>query len=745
MGWKSRSSKHIFIWAALPFFAAGYLRAEISTRVLILNSYHAGYLWSDDELRGIETALSDPRIDLYIEFADSQRKSSPDYDAAFQTFLLAKYRAAPLNLILATDDYAVRLALKLRAALNLKVPIVFCGVNDYHGNSWIFREPVGAGLVGVLENVTYVETAQLVRTLLPATNEIVLLGPAADNDYAADLQRAFPGIRARYLHTRNQKLSDLSSELAELRQGSVVITAGFYSDVTGQPISMEASVRWVVLHTPVPVFGTTKRSLNWGIVGGKLADGFFLGKTAGEMARSLLNGTPVSDLTTVSNDGEPFVVNYSVLRRWNLDESRLLPGTIVVGRPVTLYAEHKQAVWAVVGFLLFQSLVIAFLTVEVKARKRTEEALLTTAQQYRAIFEQSPIGLVELALDGNWKMANDKAFEIIGKSRSDQIGGKAWQDQISPQDWDVVLQSRANLLKGDCTSFSAEIELLRKSGRKLWVQRTISLVKDAANVPKVFMVTLEDISRRKEAEQQLLRSNEALRHFAYAAAHDLQEPLRNVALTADFLIRDYFNHFDQTGQRLLKENVEGAQRMLGMVKALLAYSVAVDSADDGTACIVETEVALTVALQNLQAVLREANSEVVRSSLPAVHASEVHVVKLFQNLVGNAIKYRKKEGPLRVSVSAKPNGAEWIFEVADNGIGFESKYAERVFGVFKRLHSSRDYPGTGIGLAICARIVQYYGGRIWAESQPDAGARFFFSLPAVGPRGLFREGQSNVE
>ncbi len=262
-------------------------------------------------------------------------------------------------------------------------------------------------------------------------------------------------------------------------------------------------------------------------------------------------------------------------------------------------------------------------------------------------------------------------------------------------------------------------------------------MKDAERAPKVFMLILEDISRRKETEQQLLRSNAALRHFAYAAAHDLQEPLRNIALTADLLIRDYYQQVDQAGQRLLEENLEGAQRMLGMVKALLAYTIAVDTADTSTAVsVVETEIALTRALQNLQTVLREANSEVIRSVLPAVSASEIHVVELFQNLVGNAVKYRKKEQPLRISVSAKPNGAEWIFEVADNGIGFESKYAERVFGVFKRLHSRREYPGTGIGLAICARIVEHYGGRIWAESQPDVGARFFFSLPAVGSRKL---------
>ncbi len=433
LDWNSRASRRFFKWVALVSLVAGHLSAAVPARVLVLNSYHAGYVWSDDELNGIKTALGDPRVELYIEFADSQRHSGKEYDTSLTTFLLDKYRSLPLNLIVATDDYGVRLALNLRDALSLKIPIIFCGVNDYRGGSWIFHEPPGAGLVGVLEKVTYLETAQLVRTLLPATHEIVLVGPSVVNEYASDLQKSFPGLHARYVHTMNQTLGALAVELGKLRKGTVVITAGFYSDVTGQPISMEASVRWVVLHSPVPVFGTSKRSLNWGIVGGKLADGFFQGKAAGEMARSILRGTPVAELTTLSDDGEPFVVNYAVLQHWNLDESRIPAGTIVVGRPVSLYAEHKQAVWAVLAFLLFQSLVIGFLTIEVKARKRTEEALLTTAQQYRAIFEQSPIGLVELGLDGTWQMANDKALEIIGKSRSDQIVGRDWEDHVSPQ------------------------------------------------------------------------------------------------------------------------------------------------------------------------------------------------------------------------------------------------------------------------------------------------------------------------
>ncbi len=160
--------------------------------------------------------------------------------------------------------------------------------------------------------------------------------------------------------------------------------------------------------------------------------------------------------------------------------------------------------WIVFWFLVIQFAVIALLAFEIKTRKKAELALATAAQNYRAIFEQSPLGVVEVALNGEWILANDKACEIVGDTRANRLG-KTVEDLVLPEDWQTISQSRANLIKGDIASFSAETELTQKSGRKIWVRRTSSLIKDAELRPKVVMMMLEDITRRKEAEQQLLR------------------------------------------------------------------------------------------------------------------------------------------------------------------------------------------------------------------------------------------------
>ena len=572
------------------------------------------------------------------------------------------------------DDYAAHRAFELRNALSNNPPLVFCGLNDYKGDSWILKRPKGDRAVGVLERVTYLETAEMALQLRPGTKEIVVVDAgAADFPYADDIVKKFPGLRGRYLRAGKMTFAELAGHLERLKEGTVVIASGITTDVNGRLVSFEDGIRWVTSHSPVPVFGISKRSLGLGIVGGKLSDGYFQGKTAGEMANRILGGAPLSELKTVSDAGEPYLVDYGELKKWGMDERLLPAGTVVVGRPASLYEEHKLAVWSAAAFLGMQSLVIALLGMEMKRRMKAERRLAASAEQYRAIFEQSPMGMVEVSLDGHWGMMNQKACEITGWKPAEREGTTT-DKESGDEAWRVLLDSKSD-------SSSEEGQIVHKNGRRVWVNRTFSLIRDAEQQPRGFMLTLEDTTRRKEAEQQLLRSNAALRHFAYAAAHDLQEPLRNVALSAGLLTEDYAKVLDEFGQKLLRENVDSAQRMLGMVKGLLSYSEALGAAED-KAPQGEGERALASALLHLQPAIEEAGMRVRHSPLPAVSASEGHLVQLFQNLIGNAIQYRNRDRPGEVMISAQRNGAEWIFEIADNGIGFEPMYAERIFGVF---------------------------------------------------------------
>jgi light-regulated signal transduction histidine kinase (bacteriophytochrome) len=264
---------------------------------------------------------------------------------------------------------------------------------------------------------------------------------------------------------------------------------------------------------------------------------------------------------------------------------------------------------------------------------------------------------------------------------------------------------------------------------------------------RLFTGIIRDISELKHAMQQLTeandelarrsrlierfnfvlsRSNEDLNQFAYVASHDLQEPLRKVTAFCQMLRDDYGERLDDNARSYIQFAVDGAMRMKTLVQDLLAYSRVeiqgkpLEPTDANDAC--------AEAIENLAVAIAEAGAEVTCEPLPTVNADPVQLKSLFQNLIGNAIKYRGSEPP-RIEIRAADSGDEWEFRIRDNGIGISPQYFERIFVIFQRLHGREEYSGTGIGLAVCKRIVERAGGRIWVESQEGAGSEFCFTLP----------------
>jgi len=233
----------------------------------------------------------------------------------------------------------------------------------------------------------------------------------------------------------------------------------------------------------------------------------------------------------------------------------------------------------------------------------------------------------------------------------------------------------------------------------------------------------------QRANEELRRANADLEQFAYSASHDLQEPLRQIAIYSELLEKRFAPKLDGKGTQYLAYCIEGALRMEMLISGLLAYSQASRASGSPFGEVSVSEVMDTV-VKNLSATIEETGAEIAVAKLPAVRGEAVPLVHLFQNLISNSLKYRGREKP-RVRIDAAPEGATWRFSVADNGIGIPREFQVQIFGIFKRLHGRTEYPGTGIGLAICQKIVERCGGRIWVESEPGAGSTFYFTLPRV--------------
>jgi PAS domain S-box-containing protein len=371
---------------------------------------------------------------------------------------------------------------------------------------------------------------------------------------------------------------------------------------------------------------------------------------------------------------------------------------------------------------------------DITVQRDTEARLKESEARFRQTFELAASGMCHV-VDGRFVRVNRSLCEILGY-REKELLGRHVKDVSHPEDRDVTDADLARIRAGELDQARFEKRYLRRDGSVVWCDLAIALVRDVFGMPLYEIAVFEDITERKKSEaalqaahEELKRSNAELEQFAYVASHDLQEPLRMVASYTQLLGRRYQAKLDQDAREFMSYIVDGATRMKQLIEDLLAYSRVGTKGQEFKP--VALEAPLRRALFNLRAGIEEAGAAVTYDPLPTVHGDEVQLGQLLQNLVGNALKFRSNSVP-RIHLGVTEKDTEYQIEVRDNGIGIEPQYFERIFMVFQRLHNKGEYPGTGIGLAICKKVVERHGGRIWVESRaaqgPNAGSSFYFTL-----------------
>lgn len=388
-------------------------------------------------------------------------------------------------------------------------------------------------------------------------------------------------------------------------------------------------------------------------------------------------------------------------------------------------------------------------------RKRiviAEDGLLEESAE--ELYDQAPCGYVSSDPDGLILKINETLLTWTGYRREELVGAAHFPELLTTAGKIFYETHFTLLLRMHGVAREIALDLACKNGQRRPVLLTAVQKRMPDGTPLLNRITVFDATERRRYERELLaarrraeqasaelananvelrRVNADLEQFAYSASHDLKEPLRMVSLYAQLLERKCQIKLDAQEREYLKLTIASAQRAQTLLHDLLAYVQAAHTAEEAEA-VESTDAgeALDRVLSVLGRAVEDAKATVQRSALPVLRVREVHLVQLFQNLVANALKYRG-ESPAVISVRAVEEGDWWMLSVEDNGIGIDSRHLEQVFGLFKRLHSSSEYPGTGIGLAICRKIVDRYGGRIWVESAGlGKGCSFYFTLPAAG-------------
>jgi len=390
---------------------------------------------------------------------------------------------------------------------------------------------------------------------------------------------------------------------------------------------------------------------------------------------------------------------------------------------------------------------------DITEQKHAEASLQESEQRLSLAIEGAEIATWDVDVRTGKAFWSARHFQLLGY---DPVpGGEAtlemWQSRVHPNDLEEVMQAAERAIR-ERSIYRSEHRIIRvNDGKVVWAAAFGQVLYDEAGEAVRFVGVILDITDRRQAQQvlqqakedleikvkertaelnqlnkDLARSNQELEQFAYVASHDLQEPLRAITGYTQLLIEDCQDHLDESTREYTAYIVDGARRMQQLIQDLLTYSRI--GSRDLVFTMTNCNQVLRQVMSNLQVAIAENHATITYDSLPTLTADRNQLIQLFQNLIGNAIKFHREEPP-QVWISADRQNQEWLFRVQDNGIGIKPRYLERIFEVFKRFHTRNEFPGTGIGLAICKKIIDRHKGRIWAESEPGVGTTFYFTIP----------------
>ena len=599
----------VLICCSLPIPAQAAVPPEQQSRILVLNSYHPYYTWSDNEINGIVETLQKarPGSEPIIEYLDCKFFPKMDHFDLLRGLFAHKFKNVKIPLIVAVDNPALDFALKYRDEIFKGTPIVFCGINGFEPEMIAGKTNV----TGVAELLDVRGTVEMMLQIHPGTREIFVIhdytstGLATRRQAEKDLKGLTGRVSIRYMD--NLSTAEMLRQVKALPPTSLVFALSYSRDSEGRVYDHSKIAQLLGEQSPVPVYAGHEERIGHGVIGGSLLGGKLHGEKAAEMALEVLNGRDIATMPVYTGKTTRVIFDYKLLTRFNVPLDRLPYNSTLINRPESFYEKYTTLVWSAIGIFTSLAIIIALLSVNVAQKRHSAR------------------------------------------------------------------------------------ELAAKAG-------------------------------------ELERSNAELQEFSMIAYHDLQEPLRIIGGFVQLLEKRYHGRLDRDADEYIAITVHNVNHMKQLFSDLLGYlrlnrKERICAAHDGNDI-------LNTVLADLKDTIDACAAEVTFDPLPTVFGDRSMLMLIMHNLISNALKFRG--GSPRIHISWQQNGKQQEFSVRDNGIGIASEYHGKIFQIFRKLHNRNEYPGTGIGLAICKRAVELHDGQVWFESEPGRGSTFFFSLPSRG-------------
>jgi len=709
--------------------------------VLVLNSYHQGYKWTDDITRGIRSTLAEayPGANVYIEFMDTKRHFSDWYLEKLFEIYEFRYRNVSLDVIISSDDNAFNFLLQNRDELFPGVPIVFCGVNYFD----LPDDVKTKGITGVNESADIGKGVELVLSLHPGTKKIYFINDTTTtgNKVHGELLKVIDRFRndAAFVIIEEMNMADVRDLVAHLHEGEIIFYALFLKDGMGQFYEYDESVSLIADTAAVPMYGTWDFSLGYGIVGGMLTSGYFQGETAARLALRILRGENVDDIPIVAESPNRYMFDYRQVKRFNIPLPRLPAGSIFINKPVTFYSRYRYYVWGAVAAFVVLYLIIALLGVVILTRRHGEAVLLREKERFRIMVESLPVGVAIIGEDGVMKYVNQTCTRLLGYTIADIPDLDTWFERAYP---DPAYREKVKT-----AWYRSKTGDVLKIGGKAAQKSFAVTCRDGTNKEIYFRrVTLEggdkfavldDLSNIRAMEERLALAKrmEAIGTLAGGIAHGFNNLLMGIQGNASLALME--SPSDSPLADKLKEIERSVREGAALTRQLLGF------AQTGKYDVKPTDINALISYNVSVFSRTKKEVEISEDYDPELWMADVDRVQMEQvilNLFVNAWRAMPQGGTLFIQTANEVLGADRVapfdlapgryikISIADTGMGMDDETREQIFNPF---FTTKEWRGqdAGLGMASVYGIVKNHGGFVDVFSERGVGNKFEIFLP----------------